>query len=298
MQYPYFICDVFTTARFGGNQLAVVPRAEGLTQDQMHGIAREFNFSETTFVFPRGSPLARRLRIFTPTLEVPFAGHPNVGTAFALAHAGEFGAIGDGIVVAFEQTAGAVPVTIRHDEASRIWCEIGAPEPLSVSTDVDPECVARALSLVPRDIRTATHSPCVASVGLPFVIAEMANLEALQRIRTNIQELESMRSRGLPPDIHAYVRHEGESEIRARMFAPLDNVPEDPATGSANAALAALLASSGVEPPAGDAWQVIQGVEMGRPSKIMVRTRRRDNDIMAWIGGNSVMVGEGSIIVG
>lgn len=109
MGYRYFICDVFTDTRFGGNPLAVVPVAAGLSDRQMQQIAREFNFSESTFVFPADHGHTRRVRIFTPTMEVPFAGHPNVGTAFVLAKAGEFGAIDGEIRVTFEEKAGLVP---------------------------------------------------------------------------------------------------------------------------------------------------------------------------------------------
>ena len=114
MKYRYYICDVFTETRFGGNQLAVLPKAEGLTSDQMQQITREFNFSETTFVFPASAGHTRRVRIFTPASEIPFAGHPNVGTAFVLATVGEFGEIkSPHHTVVFEEDAGLVSVTIH-----------------------------------------------------------------------------------------------------------------------------------------------------------------------------------------
>src|SRR5262245_36486674 len=121
MQYRYFICDVFTDTRFGGNPLAVLPAAEGLSDRQMQQIAREFNFSESTFVFPAEAGNTRKVRIFTPTLEVPFAGHPNVGTAFVLASAGELGAIDGEIRVTFEEKAGLVPVSIQR-RGDSFWC--------------------------------------------------------------------------------------------------------------------------------------------------------------------------------
>ena len=112
VRYRYFICDVFTDTRFGGNQLAVLPEATGLTDGQMQQIAREFNFAETTFVLPAERGHTRRVRIFTPAREVPFAGHPNVGTAFALATAGLLGPIDGTVTVTFEELAGLVPVVI------------------------------------------------------------------------------------------------------------------------------------------------------------------------------------------
>src|SRR5438128_696937 len=136
MDYRYHICDVFTDTRFGGNQLAVVPEARGLSAEQMQQIAREFNFSESTFVLPAEAGHTRRVRIFTPTTELPFAGHPNVGTAFALAAAGEFGPIDSATTVAFEEKAGVVPVSIHRRDGESISCELSAPEPLSLGTGV------------------------------------------------------------------------------------------------------------------------------------------------------------------
>src|SRR4051795_9424777 len=122
MSYRYFICDVFTDTRFGGNQLAVLPDAQGLSDRQMQQVPREFNFSETTFVFPPEAGHTRKVRIFTPTTEIPFAGHPNVGTAFVLATAGEFGAIDPALTVTFEEKAGLVPVAIQKPEGRPIFC--------------------------------------------------------------------------------------------------------------------------------------------------------------------------------
>src|SRR5882672_1097586 len=120
MRYRYFTCDVFTDTRFGGNPLAVLPAALGLSDHQMQQVAREFNFSESTFVFPPEAGQTRKVRIFTPTMEVPFAGHPNIGTAFVLAAAGEFGPIDGAITVTFEEKAGLVPITIQKREGGRL----------------------------------------------------------------------------------------------------------------------------------------------------------------------------------
>ena len=132
MRYRYFTCDVFTETRFGGNQLAVLPEAAGLDDEQMQQIAREFNYSETTFVLPPEAGHDRRVRIFTPMSEVPFAGHPNVGTAFVLAGMGAFGALDASREVVFEEQAGLVPVAVHRREAGRIWCELTAPQPLTL----------------------------------------------------------------------------------------------------------------------------------------------------------------------
>jgi trans-2,3-dihydro-3-hydroxyanthranilate isomerase len=297
MRYRYFICDVFTDIRFGGNQLAVLPEAGGLSDRQMQQIAREFNFSESTFVFPAEAGHTRKVRIFTPSIEVPFAGHPNVGTAFALATAGEFGSIEESITVTFEEKAGLVLVLIRKRDG-RIWCELKAPQGLSLGKAFTAEMLAAAVSLAPGDVVTRTHPPQVASVGLPFLMAELKDRAALERARTNMPGVEAIAAEGVMPDIHLYTLSGDEFDIRARMFAPLDGVPEDPATGSANCALAALLTHHKSEREGSFRWRIAQGVEMGRPSVLEARTEKRDGEVVGtWIGGASVLVSEGFIEV-
>jgi len=298
MRYRYFICDVFTDKRFGGNQLAVLPEAEGLSDQEMQQIAREFNFSESTFVLPAEAGHTRRVRIFTPTTELPFAGHPNVGTAFVLASAGAFGEIGAPITVTFEEKAGVVPVTIRKDQGKPIWCELTAPQSLSLGRTVSAESLAAAVSLAADDIVTSTHPPQVASVGLPFLIAEVRNRAALEQARSNMNGLESLVAAGVTPDIHLYTQSTDDFDLRARMFAPLDGVPEDPATGSANCALVALLSHYKEAADGSFHWRIAQGVEMGRPSVLEARTEKREGVVVAiHIGGSSVLVSEGSIEV-
>jgi len=297
MQYRFFICDVFTTERFGGNQLAVFPDATGLDTGQMQQLAREFNYSESTFVLPASGEFTRRVRIFTPTIEVPFAGHPNIGTAFALAADGVFGEIEDEITVLFDEAAGPVPVLIRREGEAQFWCELEAPQALSLGDTADPTLVAAVLSLDTGDISTSVHAPQVASVGLPFLVVELAGREALERARVDMTQLEKLRDAGIVPDVHVYVRSDDDFDIRARMFAPFDNVTEDPATGSANCALVALLTQSGVGNDAGDSWRIAQGVEMGRPSVLEARTRRDGGEIKTWVGGHSVLVADGKVFV-
>jgi trans-2,3-dihydro-3-hydroxyanthranilate isomerase len=298
MRYRYYICDVFTDTRFGGNQLAVLPQADGLSDQQMQQIAREFNFSETTFVLPPNAGHTRRVRIFTPTVEIPFAGHPNIGTAFALAAAGEFGPIDTPITVTFEERAGLVPVSIHQREGRLIWCELAAPERLSLGKTISTQTLASAVSLGPGDIVTGTHLPQVASVGLPFLMAELKDRAALERARTNMDGVNALVAEGVTPDVHLYTRSADEFDIRARMFAPLDGVPEDPATGSANCALAAMLSHYNDAKSGSFRWRIAQGVEMGRPSVLEARTEKRDGVVVdARIGGASVLVSEGFIVV-
>ncbi|HEX5718550.1 MAG TPA: PhzF family phenazine biosynthesis protein [Thermoanaerobaculia bacterium] len=297
MRYRYYICDVFTDIRFGGNQLAVLPEAGGLSDRQMQQIAREFNFAESTFVFPPEAGNTRKVRIFTPAIEVPFAGHPNVGTAFALATAGEFGPIEESITVTFEEKAGLVPVSIQQREG-RIWCELSAPQRLSLGKTISAEMVAASVSLSPDAVVTRTHEPQVASVGLPFLMAELADRAALERARINMNGIDAIAAEGVTPYIHLYTHSADEFDIRARMFAPLDGVPEDPATGSANCALAGLLSHYDMAADGSFQWRIAQGVEMGRPSILEARAEKRDGAVVAaWIGGASVLVSEGFIEV-
>jgi trans-2,3-dihydro-3-hydroxyanthranilate isomerase len=264
----------------------------------MQQIAREFNFSETTFVFPSEAGHTRRVRIFTPTAELPFAGHPNIGTAFVLATAGEFGTIDTSITVTFEEKAGLVPIDIRKHKGRPLWCELAAPESLSLGKTIAIETLASAVSLTPNDIVTKTHVPQVASVGLPFLLAELTDRDALGRARPNIEGLDALVAEGVPPDVHLYTYSADEFDIRARMFAPLDNIPEDPATGSANCALAGLLTHYKEAIDGGFHWRIAQGVEMGRPSLLEARAEKRDGIVMAtWIGGACVLVSEGVLEV-
>lgn len=290
-RYRFFICDVFTRHRFGGNPLAVLPEAEGLTDVEMQTIAREFNFSESTFVLPGPAGYTREVRIFTPTTEVPFAGHPNVGTAFVLA---SDGALGDDTECLFLERAGDVPVSISARDDG-LFCELEAPQPLTLGKTVDTARIAATLSLHEADIVTDTHPPCVASVGLPFLVVEVAGRDVLSRARVNPALLDAFRDDGIEPDIHVYT-HSGDGfDIRARMFAPLDGVPEDPATGSANCALAALLAEHGAD---GERQlRIAQGVEMGRPSTLYARTRRTGEKTATWIGGFSALTAKGELFV-
>lgn len=295
MRVRFLTCDVFTDRRFGGNQLAVIPDASGLTDGQMQHIAREFNFSESTFVLPSTSGCTRRVRIFTPTAEIPFAGHPNVGTAFVLATIGELGTIGDSLTVTFEEKAGTVPVVIKRRETG--WrCVLSAPKPLSVGGALDPALVAAALSVAAGDILTATHPPQVASVGLPFVFAEVRDRAVLAKARLNMNGFDALKAEGVHPDVFFYTRSKDEVDVRARMFAPFDGVMEDPATGSASCALGAMLAGYDGRRDGTISYRIAQGVEMGRPSLLFAEADKKAGALVAArIGGDSVLVSEGQL---
>lgn len=299
MKYKFFTCDVFTRDRFGGNPLAVLPEASGLSAARMQQIAREFNYSETTFVLPPEQGQTCRVRIFTPAREVPFAGHPNIGTAFVLASTGALDEFNGTVTVMFEEGAGMVPVDISPIGGGAFRCDLEAPQGLTLGQTVTAEKAAAALELEPADICLQVHPPQVAGVGLPFLIVQLQDLEALGRSGYNVPVLKQLASEGASPDILAYVRLSGSGEIRARMFAPLDGVPEDPATGSANCALAALIGHCDPAEMGIFRLQITQGVEMGRPSYLEAcSTKDKGLITSARIGGDCVMVSEGHILSG
>ena len=294
MQYKYYICDVFTKKRFGGNPLAVFPEAEGLTDNQMQQIAREFNFSESSFVFPPEYGNTRKVRIFTPALEVPFAGHPNIGTAFVLASSGMIRDLHKSTEIIFEEIAGFVPIFLRKFDDGSIWYELQAPEKLSIGEKVSVEDLASAISLKSDDIITDTHPPQQASVGLPFVITELKDRQALKKASVNIEGFKKLASKYNTRFTHIYIRSNDEFDIRTRMFGPFDGMMEDPATGSANCALVGLLKHYNDSDAGEYEWNIAQGVEMGRPSYLKARTQKKGGEVTAtFIRGNSVMAVRG-----
>jgi trans-2,3-dihydro-3-hydroxyanthranilate isomerase len=303
MRYRYYTCDVFTERRFGGNQLAVLPDAAGLSSEQMQRIAREFNYSETTFVLPaEDAAHTHKVRIFTPGAEIPFAGHPNIGTAFVLAAIGSLPAAGgDTLQVVFEEAAGPVPVAIRYHDGHPGYCELTAPQALTLGTMPPVEAVAASVGLSPDAVVTSTHPPRVASAGLPFLLVELRDRRALAEGRVRQDEHAALLQLCGGEGVHLYTRDTGVPgvDLRARMYAPLHGVAEDPATGSANVALAGLLAACAPEADGTFAWRIAQGIEMGRPSLLEASAIKRGGGVeTVRIGGRSVMVCDGWIEVG
>jgi trans-2,3-dihydro-3-hydroxyanthranilate isomerase len=302
MKYQYYTCDVFTQTPFGGNPLAVLPKADGLSDRQMQQIAREFNYSETAFVFPPNAGHTRRVRLFTPAREVPFAGHPNGGTAFVLATTGELGAIRSLSVVTFEEKAGLVSISIHTSNDKVTACELRAPQSVSLEQTISARLIASAVSLTEGDILTKAHEPQVVSVGLPFVLAELRDRSALERCRVNMigfADILAVLKDGVRASVYLYTRTTGDVDICARMFAPLSGVPEDPATGSATCAVVGLLAHLNMQASGEFTYHLAQGVEMGRPSTLLGRAERTNCVVTAtWAGGSCVMVSEGFIHVG
>ena len=294
MQIDFVTVDVFTNRRFGGNPLAVVRDGAGLDGAQMQSIAAEFNLAETTFVLPPSDPAHTAVvRIFTPRAEVPFAGHPNIGTAFVLATLGE-GALREPLV--FEEKAGLVRLDLRREGATIVGARLAAPQPLDRREDVAAEVVAAACGLAAADVASDNHRPCIVSCGMPFVCAELRTRRALSGARPQAHVF----SEHVPADratgILLYVPGRDGADIEARMFAPLYGVPEDPATGSANVALAGLLADLRSERDLRLDLRIVQGVDMGRESVLEATAEKRGGKITGlWIGGGCVPMMRGTL---
>ena len=285
--YEYCTVDVFTDRRFGGNPLAVFPAAAGLDTATMQALAAEMNYSETSFVLPPANPAnTAQVRIFNRTAEMPFAGHPNVGTAFVLAQLG----LATGPILRFEEVAGLVEVRLAGDMSA----EIDAPQPLSLKGELPAADIASCLSLPTEAIVLAEHPPIRATVGVDFVIVAVEP-DALARAAPDIaayRRLADARPE-LEGRLSIFLYGLDGSGVRARMFAPLAGTWEDAATGSANATLAALrLSLSGEETLA---YEAVQGVEMGRESRLSLRAWRADDGVRASVGGRCVSVFRGTV---
>jgi trans-2,3-dihydro-3-hydroxyanthranilate isomerase len=301
MRYRYWTADVFTDKPFGGNQLAVFPDAKGLDDEQMFALAREFNFSETTFVFPPENGGTRKLRIWTPGGEVPFAGHPTVGTAHVLAEIGEIPLTGDSTSIVFEEGVGAVPVTVRASGGKPVFAQLSVAKLPEIGPPVPTrETLASMLSLEPKDLVGGHFAPQSVSCGLPFLFVALKDRAAVKRSRIRVDQWERTLGSAWASMIMVFSRdpeREG-SDIRARMYAPGISVPEDPATGSACAALGGYLAARDTRQEGTLRWIVEQGFEMGRPSIIEVEVDKSAGAITAVrVGGASVTMSEGSIRV-
>jgi trans-2,3-dihydro-3-hydroxyanthranilate isomerase len=297
MQRRYVTVDVFTDRMFGGNPLAVVLDARGLSTAQMQAIATEFNYSETTFVLPpRDAAHHAEVRIFTVNSEIPFAGHPNVGTAFVLASRADTSPAR----LSFEEKAGLVPVEILREKAMVVGAELTAPQVLQRMTQLGVDHAAACLSLSAADIRCDRHPPQIISVGLPFLTVELASRDALRRARADAAAF----ARIFPCDgsdaVYFYTRDvppaEQPCDLQARMFHPgASGLSEDPATGSATVAAAALLADLDPRQDGELALRIGQGVDMGRPSLLLTRVRKaRGAIVSAHVGGRCVTMMEGT----
>ncbi|MGK5533821.1 PhzF family phenazine biosynthesis protein [Streptomyces sp. URMC 129] len=285
MDYTFYLADVFTERPFGGNQLAVLPDARGLSADRMQALAREFNFSETTFVLPPRDPgHTRQVRIFTPTTELPFAGHPTVGTAAVLAATEP----GVGPRLLLEEGVGVVTVDVAGTHA-RLTLRAPYERPGHAPA---PLAVAGALSVAEDDIVDCWYG----GVGLRFCYVRLRDAGAVDRAALDRAAWAAGLAAGWAPDLYVFAgdfRPGG--RVHARAFVPGAGVEEDPATGSACAGLVASL-PGGAD---GDHTLVIdQGVRMGRPSRIEATAVTENGRLTSVsVGGHTVIVAKGTLTV-
>lgn len=298
----FLTLDVFTPTPFGGNQLAVFPDARGIPESALLDITREFNFSEVTFCYPpEDAAHTRRVRIFTPDKEMPFAGHPTIGTAAALALAE--GALPDGRGrFLFEMGVGIVPVDVRVETPTLAWAEFSVAKLPEVGPHAPTlNTLADILSLEPGDLMGGAMSPQAVSCGYPFLLVPLKSLKALRAARVRMDPWERTLQRFWAPEILVAARdpEQGEHHWRARMFAPGIRVPEDPATGSAIAAFGGWLAMKEPKADGSFAWSVDQGIEMGRPSRLDVSADKAGGQVTAVrVAGRAVLMSEGRLRIG
>jgi trans-2,3-dihydro-3-hydroxyanthranilate isomerase len=293
MAHRFVIADVFTDRAFGGNQLAVLPDARGISDAAMQALAREFNFSETTFVLPPREPgHACRLRIFTPATELSFAGHPTVGTAAVLARLGAIELRDGAASIVCELGVGPVAVDVRIDgdrTFSRLSLEAAVESP---GEHPQSEAVAAALSLPADAVREAWF----ASVGQPFCFVHLADEAAVDRAALDRGAWQAHFAGAWGKTLYFFAGGLAPGRLYARMFAPAMGIDEDAATGSAAATLAGSLADRLPEAEGVFTWRIEQGVKMGRPSLIEASAEKRGGRaarVMA--GGGTVVVGEGNL---
>jgi trans-2,3-dihydro-3-hydroxyanthranilate isomerase len=335
--YAYHWLDVFTQERFGGNQLVVFLDARGLSDAQMARIAREFNISETVFLLPPETPGGtRKLRIFTPARELPFAGHPTIGTAHLLATRLLDSPVTSDAELVLEEGVGPVKVAARPQADGTLFVQLsaarspdflavqppaGQPSRLAAPADVgasetknprwDVPALARALSLEPADFETDLPRG-FASCGTPFAIVPLRDTDALRRARLDPAEWMRIVNAGALGGItdphwvdHVYPIARDASlaargvDLRVRMFAPGLGITEDAATGAAATALAAHLAAHATPERDGTfKWTIEQGIEMERPSLLYLEADKRDGNVTAVrVGGYAVWIGEGQLTI-
>lgn len=304
-RYRYHTLDVFTDTAYAGNPLAVFPDADGLSGSQMQRIAGELHLSETVFLLPPADPThTRRARIFTPGAELPFAGHPTIGTAFLLASLGVVRPGDTDIThgrVVLEEGVGPVPVTVRFEHGVPRSAQLTAAQRPEFRDEVPSgRALADLLAVREQDVDAGGLTPQAVSCGVPFLIVPLATRDAVRRARLRHDAWERLLAPAWAQSVFLFAAQDVQAgphhPIRARMFAPELGVVEDPATGSAAVAFAAYLASRSDTSDGTLRWTIEQGVEMGRPSTLHVEAEKRDGGIGAVrVAGAAVRIGEGEL---
>jgi len=296
----YFVYDVFTDRALAGNPLGVVMDCDGLDTASMQAIAREFNLSESVFILPPDNPRHRaRVRIFTPDYEMPFAGHPTVGSAVALAEqASDDGTAG---MFVLEEQIGPVRCIVSR-AGGATFAEFDLPRlPEQLDLAADPAVIAAALGLAQHEIGFENHRPGLWSAGVPYVTVPVADLDVAARVRYDNNawmELAPLKGEGIVASAYVYCRDtiHHESAFHARMFVPGNPSYEDPATGSAAAAFAGVILQFDKPVDGSQRYWIEQGFEMARPSRIRLEIDVEGGRMArARIGGHAVKVAEGRL---
>ncbi len=300
-QLHYFLVDVFTNQPFGGNQLAVFPDARDLTPQTMQSLAKELNLSESTFVLPaRDAAHDYQVRIFTPAVELPMAGHPTVGTAFVLAREHLIQLTEPETTITFEEGVGVIPVTLLTREGHVHAIHMRQPLPTFGPTFADREAIAEMLSLDQAALDSALPLEVV-SCGVPFLFAPIKNLEAMRAIRFRLDVWERTLRDFAAPHVFVFTQEVmlPGSTVHSRMFAPAMGIAEDPATGAASGPLGCYLLRHGLLQPGTQGTTLIlseQGFELGRPSFVQVKIEQDGQYITGvFVGGQCYFMGEGWI---
>jgi trans-2,3-dihydro-3-hydroxyanthranilate isomerase len=303
MKLKFYTLDVFTETRFGGNPLGVVMNADALPTGLMQSIAREFNISETVFVQKATNPTASaRIRIFTPASELPFAGHPTIGTGILLAQlrAGDASAGDQDALVVLEETIGMVRVGVRMRPGKAAHAEFDAPKlPEPAGEPPSTERLAAALGLMPSEIGFSNHRPSQWSAGVPFTFVPVASMAAIARAEITSPHWAAVFGSPRAGAVYVYTQETAHttSSFHARMFAPRMGIPEDPATGGAAVAFAGVVNAFDQLPAGSHKRNIEQGFEMGRPSIIALSCEVAQRGVLETvrIGGSAVRVMEGEI---
>ena len=301
MQLPFHTLDVFTDTPFAGNPLAVVREAQALDARRMQAIAREFNLSETVFVLPPDDPAnTAAIRIFMPDGELPFAGHPTIGTAVLLASLGHSPDDAKPCAIRLEEGIGLVPVTVHLDQRGGSASFDCAVMPSPAGTPPPTDLLAAALGLDEGDIGLGEQRPGAFEAGVPYLFVPVRNLDTLARAKVVEPDWGRMTAAGGIGNAYVYTSAETQdgTDIRSRLFEPATGIDEDPATGSAAAALPGQLSAVGDLSDGDHHWTIGQGYEMGRPSRIELSATIADGSISAvTVGGQAVIMSSGSISI-
>jgi len=295
MSYQYLILDVFTDVPFGGNPLAVFPTAHGLSKVQMQLIARELNLSETAFVFPATkSNTTHSIRIFTPLVELPFAGHPTIGTAIAIAilRGHEFNGY---MELNFEEGLGEVPVKVWRHNGAPYFAELKVSKATVTMSVPSNKELAKLLNIDMHEILYESIAPAIVSCGVPFIMIPIKSLQTLSKVSLDMGTWELLIAMSDAPQVYPYYIDLAKREAHVRMFAPAFGQTEDAATGAAAAALGSYLTSR-INDRDVTHWLIHQGLYIGRQSKLRVSVDPLNSDVGdVLLGGSAVVIGNGEI---